>query len=401
MPSSPSDTIGPKAASSRLVTTRATPGGAISCTTGLAALSCSSTGRPRSVTRWPSSRHASAISSAVSMSRRTLAWSGRPRTAWAVALRATCQPSRSATATASSTVATGNRGWPDPERPEQLGRLGCGQLAAVRVPASTWFTTRRAATSSVSSIGTAPGRGPASARTRTAPPRRRSRRRRHRSGAAGPVRRWPRRSSTAGGSPGTLRSAVCWSWRRRPPKPDHVLGALVEHIHRGTHHRSHTRDRPGRPGRLRRRPPDRQQPRRAPARARPAADGVHGVPHLLRQGHRVGDDPDSRARAAGAAARRSWPRRSSRRVGAPPSPRPVGTRRRSPRRGRAPDHRVHGVGRPTGRPGRGHPGLRRVSRRVIRENLRGLPMESSDSRQTRVAGSSSQYCITSFAVTSA
>ena len=46
-------------------------------------------------------------------------------------------------------------------------------------------------------------------------------------------------------------------------------------------------------------------------------------------------------------------------------------------------------------------GLRRVSRRVIRENLRGLPMESSDSRQTRVAGSSSQYCITSFAVTSA
>ena len=46
-------------------------------------------------------------------------------------------------------------------------------------------------------------------------------------------------------------------------------------------------------------------------------------------------------------------------------------------------------------------GLRRVSRRVIRENLRWLPMESRDSRQTRVAGSSSQYCMTSFAVTSA
>ena len=46
-------------------------------------------------------------------------------------------------------------------------------------------------------------------------------------------------------------------------------------------------------------------------------------------------------------------------------------------------------------------GLRRVSRRAIRENLRGLPIESSDSRQTRVASSSSQYCITSLAVTSA
>ncbi len=46
-------------------------------------------------------------------------------------------------------------------------------------------------------------------------------------------------------------------------------------------------------------------------------------------------------------------------------------------------------------------GLRRVSRRVILENLRGLPIESSDSRQTRVASSSSQYCITSLAVTSA
>ena len=46
-------------------------------------------------------------------------------------------------------------------------------------------------------------------------------------------------------------------------------------------------------------------------------------------------------------------------------------------------------------------GLRRVSRRAIRENLRGLPIESKDSRQTRVASSSSQYCMTSFPVTSA
>ena len=46
-------------------------------------------------------------------------------------------------------------------------------------------------------------------------------------------------------------------------------------------------------------------------------------------------------------------------------------------------------------------GFRRVSRRVIRENFRGLPIESKESRQTRVASSSSQYCMTSLPVTSA
>ena len=46
-------------------------------------------------------------------------------------------------------------------------------------------------------------------------------------------------------------------------------------------------------------------------------------------------------------------------------------------------------------------GLRRARRRLIRENLRGLPIESSDIRQTRVSSSSCQYCRTSFAVTSA
>ena len=46
-------------------------------------------------------------------------------------------------------------------------------------------------------------------------------------------------------------------------------------------------------------------------------------------------------------------------------------------------------------------GFLRARRRVIREDFRGLPIESSASRQTRVESSSSQYCITSLAVTSA
>ena len=338
------------------------------------------------------------------MSRRTLAWSGRPRTAWAVALRATCQPSRSATATASSTVATGNRGGTSriPNAPSSSAVSGAVSSRPSGVPASTWFTTRRAATSSVSSIGTAPGRGPASARTRTAPPRRRSRRRRHRSGAAGPVRRWSRRSSTAGGSPGTPRSAVCWSAATSSkaritssvPWSNTFTAAHTTGVTRGIGQGGPSGFDEGR--RIGNSP---DEHRLALAQQ---ADGVHGVPHLLRQGHRVGDDPDSRPgrqwlprgdlghvdhRAA--SVHHHHPGLSEqgvdRLVGACPRPpayagvdRPTG-----PSRGE--DHHRLAPGQPAGDPG----------------ELAGVADGVQRQQQTRVAGSSSQYCITSFAVTSA
>ena len=98
---------------------------------------------PSSATSRPRSSQASAISSASSMLRYTLARSGRPRTACAVALSTTFQPSRSATAIASSRLQTAElRHQRDPVGAEQLAQPRLGQLAARGLCASTRLTSR-------------------------------------------------------------------------------------------------------------------------------------------------------------------------------------------------------------------------------------------------------------------